>query len=132
MQRRINDKTKVNRDRDSQSDMQIRRKTEESSNVRAHDAHPLENISCRIGDGACAAKHASVIQRTGLFHPRNESRRVQSLLRLQQRYGNRFVQCVIAQHAIQTKLKVGHSGDIYEKEAEYKGELHRQSVKEEE
>ena len=118
MQKHINDKTKVNRDRDSQSNMQIHRKTEELPNARMRDSNPLENISCRIGDGVCAAKHAFVIQRTGLFHPINENRKVQSLLRLQQQYGNRFVQRVIAQHAIQTKLTVSQPGDIYEQEAD--------------
>jgi len=89
-----------------------------SSAVVTHDYNPLENISCRIGDSACTAKHVSVIQRTSLFHPMNKSQKVQSLLRLQQQYGNRFVQRVIAQHAIQAKLRIGQSGDIYEQEAD--------------
>jgi hypothetical protein len=32
--------------------------------------------------------------------------------------GNRFVQRVIARHAIQTKLRIGQPGDIYEQEAD--------------
>ena len=89
-----------------------------SDDLLTHDYNPLENISCRIGDSACAAKHVSVIQRAGLFHPMNEGQKVQSLLRLQQQYGNRFVQRVIAQYAIQTKLKIGQLGDKYEQEAD--------------
>jgi len=118
MQQRVNKKTKVRQEHDSQSNIQIQKQAEELSNVQTHDYSPLENITCRIGDNACAAKHVSFLQRTGLFHPMNESRRVQSLLRLQQQYGNRFVQRVIAQHAIQTKLTIGQPGDIYEQEAD--------------
>lgn len=75
-------------------------RAEESGIVR-HDYNSIGNVSCRIGDNACAAKHVSVIHRTGLLHPINESRKIQSVLRLQRQYGNRFVQRVIAQHAIQ-------------------------------
>ena len=118
MQQHIDNKTKITRKLDSRSNVQIRKKNEESSRVQTHDYNPLENLTCKIGDNACAAKHVSVIQRAGLFHPMNESQKVHSLLRLQQQYGNRFVQRVIAQHTIQTKLQVGQPGDIYEQEAD--------------
>ncbi|MBM3235930.1 DUF4157 domain-containing protein [Candidatus Poribacteria bacterium] len=116
MQQRMND-PKFRQKQDLQSNIQIRKKTEEADALM-RDYNPLQNITCKIGDNACAAKHVSLIQRTGLFHPMNESRRVQSLLRLQQQYGNRFVQRVLAQHAIQTRLQVSQPGDIYEREAE--------------
>ena len=80
--------------------------------------NPLENISCRTGDSGCATKHVSVIQRTGLFNSTNKNRRVQSLLGLQQQYGNRFVQRVIGQYRVQAKLKIGQPEDIYEQEAD--------------
>lgn len=118
MQQRVNDKVaKVGQKRDSQSNVRIQKKAEESD-VLTHDHSPIENITCKIGDNVCAAEHVSVIQRTGLFHPMNEGRRVQSLTKLQRQYGNRFMQRVIAQHAIQTKLKIGQPGDIYEQEAD--------------
>lgn len=42
MQQRVNDKTaKVRQERDSQSDMQIRKKTEESSHVPTRNYNPL-------------------------------------------------------------------------------------------
>lgn len=114
----MNDKiAKVRQKQDLQYNIQIQKETEEADAL-THDYNPLENITCRIGDNACAAKHVSVIQRIGLFHPMNESHKVQSLLRLQRKYGNRFVQRVIAQHVIQTKLTIGQPGDIYEKEAD--------------
>lgn len=94
-----------------------------SSDLLTRDYEPLENVTCKIGDNACAAKHVSVIQRTGLFRPMNKGQKVQSLLRLQQQYGNRFVQRVIAQHAIQTKLKIGQPGDKYEQEADRVAEM---------
>jgi hypothetical protein len=117
MQKRINNKTKVSQKRYSQANMLTQQKLAASPDI-SHDSHPLENITCKIGDNACAAKHVSVIQQSGLFHPMNENQKVQSLLRLQRQYGNRFVQRVIAQHAIQTKLAVSQPGDIYEKEAD--------------
>lgn len=104
--------------RNYQVDSQVKKKPERPSIAQMRDSHPLDNVSCKIDDSACAAKHVPVIQRTGLFHPMNESQKVQSLTRLQQQYGNRFVQRVIAQHAIQTKLKIGQPGDIYEREAD--------------
>jgi len=78
----------------------------------------LDNISCRIGNNACATKHESAIQRSGLLSPMNEDRRNSSLLWLQRRYGNRFVQKVIARNAIQAKLKVGQPRGKFEQEAD--------------
>ena len=89
-----------------------------SSDPVKESYNPLENISCRIGDSGCAARHVSVIQRTGLFNSMNENARVQSLLGLQQEYGNRFVQRVIGQYRVQAKLRIGQPGDIYEQEAD--------------
>jgi hypothetical protein len=86
-------------------------------NTQKRDNDPLENVTCKIGDGSCATKHVSAIQRSELFHTMNESQKTQSLLRLQQQYGNRFVQRVIDQNTIQTKLTIGRSGDKYELEA---------------
>ncbi|MBM3235927.1 hypothetical protein FJZ31_06465 [Candidatus Poribacteria bacterium] len=118
MQQRMNDKTiEVRQKQDAQSKAQIQ-KNAEKLDVLTRGYNPLANITCKMGDKACAAKHVSAIHRTGLFHPMNESQKVQSLLKLQQQYGNRFVQRVIAQHAIQTKLQIGQPGDIYEQEAD--------------
>jgi len=94
-----------------------------SAQQNSHDmpSHPydaLENANWLAGDLASAAECATVIQRQGLLHRRNDSRRVQTFLRLQQLYGNQFVQRVIAQHAVQAKLEIGQPGDIYEQEAD--------------
>jgi hypothetical protein len=141
MQQRINDKTRIRQKRNSPSNVQIQKQTEESSNAQTHDYNPLGNITCKIGDNACAAKHVSLIQRTELFHPMNESQKAQTLLRLQRQYGNGFVQRVINQHVIQAKMKIGQPGDIYEKEADRVAEqvmqmpepqLQRQPIEEEE
>jgi hypothetical protein len=140
MRQRVNKNiAKVNPERNLQNNVQMRQKAKESEALR-HNYNPLENIVCKIGDNACATKHLSVIQRTGLFHPMNGSQRAQSLFRLQQQYGNRFVQRVIAQH-VQTKMTVSQPGDIYEREADRvanqvmqmpKPQLQRQTEEEEE
>lgn len=118
MPQRINNKTaKVRQERDSQSKIQTQKKAK-ISDVLKRDYSPLDNVICKIGDKACAARHGSVIQRTGLFRRMNESQKVQSLLKLQQQYGNRFVQRIIAQHVIQTKLSIGHADDIYEQKSD--------------
>ena len=63
MQQRVNDKgVKVKQKRNLPSDIQTQKKSEESD-VLAHDYNPLENITCKIGDNACAARHISAIQR---------------------------------------------------------------------
>jgi hypothetical protein len=78
----------------------------------------------------------------------NESQKIQAVLRLQQQYGNRFVQRVIAQYALQKKMKVSQPGDEYEQEADKvadavmrmpepdntkgKSKLHRQAMEKEE
>jgi hypothetical protein len=48
-----------------------------------------------------------------LSHPANMTPRMQFFSQLQRSYGNRYVQ-----RMVQTKLKVGKPGDIYEKEAD--------------
>lgn len=78
----------------------------------------LENISCRIGNNACAVKHTSSIQRSGLLSPMSESMRNSSLLRLQRQYGNRFVQRVLGRREVQAKLMLGKANDEYEQEAD--------------
>ncbi len=119
MRQNVVDKAaKVRQERNHQASPQIKKKSERPYITQMRDSHSLDNVSCRIGDSACAAKHVPVIQRTGLFHPMNESQKVQSLTRLQQQYGNQFVQKIMAKHSIQTKLKIGQPGDIYEKEAD--------------
>lgn len=55
-------------------------------------------------------KFAPLVQK--LSNPANTTPRAQLLTRLQRSHGNRYVQKVL-----QPKLKVGHSGDIYEREA---------------
>lgn len=82
----------------------------------------LENISCRLGNNACAVKHTSSIQRSGLLSPMSESRRNSSLLRLQRQYGNRFVQRVLGKRVIQAKLVLGMANDEYEQEADQAAE----------
>jgi outer membrane protein OmpA-like peptidoglycan-associated protein len=116
MQRCVNEKAAKVRPKQDLQSSKIHGKAEESD-LLTHDYNPLGNITCKIGDNACVAKHVSLIQRAGLFHPMNESQKVQSLLKLQQQYGNRFVQRVIAQHVIQTKLTTSKPGDIYEQES---------------
>jgi len=118
MQQRVNDKTaRVIQKRHPEPNLQMREKVEESD-APTRDRNPLGNVTCKIGDNACAAKHVSAIQRTGILHPMSKSQRVQSLTKLQRQYGNRFVQRVIAQNSIQTKLKIGQPGDIYEHQAD--------------
>ena len=108
----------VSQERDSQANPQQQKQAEELSNARTHDADPLAKITSRIGDNASVAKHVSIIQRTALFHPMNERQKVQSLSRLQQVYGNWFVQRVIAQYTAQTKSQVNQSSGVYEQEAD--------------
>ena len=117
MQRYMNDRSsRIHQERDLRSN--ILKGKKEPLHILEHDHNPLDNVTCRIGDNTCAAKHVSVMQRTEMFHPMNESHRVQSLMDLQQKYGNRFVQKIITQQTIQAKLKVGQTGDIYEQEAD--------------
>jgi hypothetical protein len=118
MPNRVNNKAvQISRDRDRQSDVQTRIKAKET-NVTTHAYEPLESITCKAGDTACAAKHTAAIQHTGMFRPMNKNQKARSLRRLQQQYGNRFVQRVIYQQAIQTKFTIGEPGDAYEQEAD--------------
>lgn len=54
---------------------------------------PLAQVTCRIGDTSCANTHASTLNRATASRP---IRGVQSLLKLQRQYGNRYVQRVLA------------------------------------
>jgi hypothetical protein len=117
MQERMSDKTAGLTNRRDSHNIQMQKKTEDS-NLPERGYDPLEDINCRIGDNTCATNHVNVIQRKSLFHSMNESQKVTSMHRLQRQYGNRFVQRVIARNAIQTKLRIGKPGDIYEKEAD--------------
>lgn len=51
---------------------------------------PLAQLSCRVGDAACAGAHADTLNRAAV-QPAPDA-----LLRLQRHYGNRFVQRVVA------------------------------------
>jgi len=50
---------------------------------------PLAQLSCRVGDAACAGAHADTLNRAAV-QPAPDA-----LLRLQRQYGNRFVQRVV-------------------------------------
>jgi len=114
MKQYTNNKTsKAIRNQDFPHNIRVPKKLEESARY-----NPLENITCKVGDGACATRHVSAIRGTGLFHSQNENHKIQSLYKLQQEYGNRFVQKIIANRNIQPKLEISQPGDIYEKEAD--------------
>ncbi len=73
-------------------------KIQEKGRLPSQNAHkgshdPFEQISCKIGDTSCAAAHASSLRPAA--SPRAGSN-ARSIIRLQQRYGNRFVQRVLA------------------------------------
>lgn len=59
---------------------------------------PLEHIGCKTANTACAVQHGSALQKAGLDHSMIKSQTAGSFVRLQQKYGNRFVQRVVAQH----------------------------------
>jgi hypothetical protein len=101
-----------------QSNAQIGKRFERSLALM-HDNSPLSNIACKIGDNACAAKHLTVSRQTGLLQAKNRNQKAHAFLRLQQQYGNQFVNRVISQHAVQTQLKIGEPGDRYEQEADF-------------
>ena len=109
--------TQADQEHASQVTIQNQQEEEELSPEKAY-AHPLERVRSGIGDQRTVASHVSLLQRTGLFKPGRGRQRNQSLRQLQRRYGNRFVQRVIAQHAIQAKMKVSRPGDVYEQEAD--------------
>jgi hypothetical protein len=103
---------------DLQSNAQIGKRFERSL-VLMHDNSPLSNIACKIGDNACAAKHLAVSRRTGLLQAKNRNQKTHAFLRLQKQYGNRFINRIMSQHAVQTKLKIGEPEDRYEQEADF-------------
>ncbi len=63
----------------------------EAPGPRQHDA--ASQVSCRIGDAACAGAHADALSRST---DTRVSRARDSLLRLQRQYGNRFLQRILA------------------------------------
>jgi hypothetical protein len=99
---------------ETQANVQRRQKSEDP-NTWTHESQPLDEFT---GPFEGAVKQATVTQRTGLFHRMNQRHKIRSLRKLQRHYGNRFVQGLIAQHTVQTRLTVGHSGDVYEQEAD--------------
>lgn len=120
MKQHMNDKrASTIQKQDSQADLGLQKKAEESRVLVCYN--PLDNIACNIGDKTCSAKHVLAIQRTGLLHPMNKSQKIQSLTRLQQQYGNRFVQRVIAEHATQAGPQ-GYSEGIVQRAPEPKSE----------
>jgi hypothetical protein len=65
----------------------------EARGVTAPRRDPTELVSCRLGDSSCAGAHASALGRGGGRSYRGSD----SLLQLQRRYGNQFVQRVLGQ-----------------------------------
>jgi hypothetical protein len=53
----------------------------------------IDKVSCRAGDASCASAHAAVINRATDARPGRANR---ALLQLQRRYGNHFVEQVLA------------------------------------
>lgn len=63
----------------------------EAPGLRPHDA--ASQVSCRVGDASCAGAHAETLRRST---DTQVSGAPDSLLRLQRRYGNRFLRRVLA------------------------------------
>lgn len=74
----------------------VRRSTGETTTVAARAAADgaVDGISCRLGDASCAAAHAASVSRSSSGRRSSIQR---SLLRLQARYGNRYVGQVLRQ-----------------------------------
>src|SRR5215813_6367915 len=64
---------------------------------RAAGDGATDGISCRLGDGSCAAAHAATVSRSAGDQRRAVHR---SLLRLQRQYGNRYVGQVLRQAGV--------------------------------
>jgi hypothetical protein len=73
---------------------------------RAADGGAVDGISCRLGDGSCAAAHAASISRSPSGRQSSIHR---SLLLLQAQYGNRYVGRVLRQAGAAVD---GASGDM--------------------
>jgi hypothetical protein len=77
------------------SEKVVKRQTGESKAqsplVSRHD--PLAHVTCRLGDASSASAHASMLNRATTPQPPAAEH---SLLQLQQQYGNRYVQRVLA------------------------------------
>jgi Domain of unknown function (DUF4157) len=110
----LHPRVQATHEHEAQANVQRRQKSEDP-NSWTHESQPLDGFT---GPLEVFAKDATVSQRTGLLHRMNQRHRIGSLRKLQRHYGNRFVQGLIAQHTVQTRLTVGHSGDIYEQEAD--------------
>jgi hypothetical protein len=110
----LHPRVQATHEHEAQANVQRRQKSEDP-NSWTHESQPLDGFT---GPLEVFAKDATVIQRTGLLHRMNQRHRIGSLRKLQRHYGNRFVQGLIAQHTVQTRLTVGHSGDVYEQEAD--------------
>ena len=64
----------------------------EAQGVLSPQRDPLDQVTCRLGDTSCATAHASALNRATSGKP---SHSAQSLLQLQQQYGNRYVRQVL-------------------------------------
>lgn len=64
----------------------------EANNARVAQPDPLAQVTCRLGDHSCAQAHADTMGRARSSQPMNSP---QSLRRLQQQYGNHYVQRVL-------------------------------------
>lgn len=86
--------------RNRELDVKIDRELNLARQVTQHEAQrspliqhdPMGQVVCRLGDKSCAKAHASTLQRAPASRPIGGA---QSLLQLQRRYGNRYVQQVV-------------------------------------
>ena len=67
--------------------------SDKETSVIAHEADLQAQVTCRLGDDSCASAHASTLERGVASRTRQDHG---SILRLQQQYGNRYVQRVVA------------------------------------
>jgi len=68
-------------------------KTVETSITPVIEREPVDRVACRAGDNSCATAHASTLNRATDSQP---ARAPRSVLQLQKRYGNRYVERVLA------------------------------------
>jgi hypothetical protein len=66
---------------------------QKSSATINRETAPVDQVTCRAGDGSCAAAHAASINRATGSQPKLATK---SLLHLQRQYGNRYVGEVLA------------------------------------
>jgi hypothetical protein len=67
-------------------------KTVETSITPVIEREPVDHVVGRVGDNSCATAHASTLNRATDSHP---ARAPRSVLQLQKRYGNRYVERVL-------------------------------------